>query len=414
VINRQLPFETVITRGANLAGIDSVLAPLAETSFNYMLAVAVVGAVVGVLIGYFISLMKQRGRAEGASHRFASAGAAFALAGLALFSYFVWRAGPGEIWSNISKIGWGFVVILLLAGLRFMVRALAWTLCFEPPHRLGFIEALKAYLIGDAAGNVVPLGIVVSEPTKAALVTGSVPFVTSFSAIAVENIFYMLSVALFIFCGAAALVASFELPKALRWSSYGIIAGALVFVMLAAYALRREWRFMSAALDWTAARGLGRKTLERRHAKVAAFEDRIYGFYSRNRSRFLPILLCEAAFHLLGVAEGYLTIALISDVSPTVLSAFLFESVNRVITVVFKFIPLRAGIDELGTGHLARVLAFGMAAGVTLAIVRKARTVFWMAVGVVLLVARGLSLRGVAAEAKRAQAAALGERRSEV
>ncbi|MDT7781155.1 MAG: hypothetical protein QOC99_3667 [Acidobacteriota bacterium] len=354
--------------------------------------------------------MGEKVQAESASRRFAPAGVAFALVGLALFAYFVWSAGPGEIWSNISKIGWGFATILLLAGLRFAVRAEAWTLCFESPHRLGFLEALKAYLIGDTVGNVLPLGIVVSEPTKAALASRrGVPFVATFSAIAVENVFYMLSVALFIFCGAAALLASFQLPKVLRWSSYGIIAGALVFVVLAAYALKREWRFMSATLDWTAARGLGRRALERRRAKVSAFEDRIYGFYAHSRSRFLPILLCEAAFHLLGVAEGYLTIALISDVRPTILSAFIFESINRVITVVFKFVPLRAGIDELGTGYLARVLAYGMAAGVTLAIVRTARTVFWMAVGVVLLVARGLSLRGVAAEAEQARAAALGE-----
>jgi hypothetical protein len=155
---------------------------------------------------------------------------------------------------------------------------------------------------------------------------------------------------------------------------------------------------------------LGSRALERRLARVSGFEERIYGFYARNRRRFLPILSCEAAFHLLGVAEGYLTITLISGTRPSALSAFLFESVNRVITVVFKFIPFRAGIDELGTGHLAKVLAFGMAAGVTLAIVRKARMLFWMAVGVVLLLARGLGLRAVAAEAERAQAEALGER----
>jgi hypothetical protein len=355
--------------------------------------------------------MAEKVKEGGASKRFAPAGAAFALAGLALFAYFVWRAGPGEIWSNISKIGWGFAAIILLAGLRFAVRAGAWTLCFEEPHRLGFREAFKAYLIGDAAGNVVPLGIVVSEPTKAAMASRrGVPFAATFSAIAVENIFYMLSVAFFVFCGAAALLAAFPLPKVLRYSSYGIVAGAGLFVAFAAYALKREWRFLSAALRWTAERGLGRKALERRLGRVTAFEERIYGFYGRRRRRFPAIVLCEAVFHALGVAESYLTIWLIAGERPSVLSAFLFESVNRVITVVFKFVPLRAGIDELGTGHLARVLAFGMAAGVTLAIVRKARLVFWMAVGVLLLVARGLSLRGVAEEAERARAAALGEK----
>jgi hypothetical protein len=360
--------------------------------------------------------MQDKPTEEGARpHRLASAGALFAVAGLGLFAYFIWAAGPSEVWSNISKIGWGFALILLLAGLRFGVRTLAWILCFEPPHRLGFFEAFRAYLIGDAAGNVVPVGIVVSEPAKAALASSArVPFNASFSAIAVENIFYMLSVALFIFCGTAALLASFHLPKLLRYSSYGVIAGALLFVVLAAYALARQWRFLTAALNGLAARGLGRRTLERRREKVAAFEEKIYGFYTRNQRRFLPIMLCEAAFHLLGVAEAYITIALISPLAPTILSAFLFESVNRVITVVFKFIPLRAGIDELGTGQLARILMFGETAGVTLAVVRKARMVFWMAVGVALLIGRGLSLRAVAAEAERAQGAALGQKESGV
>ncbi|HYH85119.1 MAG TPA: lysylphosphatidylglycerol synthase domain-containing protein, partial [Pyrinomonadaceae bacterium] len=303
--------------------------------------------------------METKVKSVGASRKFAPAGALFALAGVALFAYFVWRAGPGEIWSNISKIGWGFAVILLLAGLRFAVRALAWTLCFEQPHRLRFRDAFKAYLIGDAAGNIVPFGIVVSEPTKAALVRERVPFVAGLSAIAVENIFYMLSVALFIFCGAASLLASFPLPEGLRFASYGIIAGASVFVGTAAYALARQWRFLSGGLERAARRGLGRRTVERRREKLRAFEDRVYGFYGRNRSRLVPIMLCEATFHMLGVAEAYITIWLISPIAPTLLSAFLFESVNRVITVVFKFVPLRAGIDELGTGQLARVLAFG-------------------------------------------------------
>lgn len=355
--------------------------------------------------------MEEKSKAEGARARLAPAGLVFALAGLLLFAYFVWRAGPGEIWANISNVGWGFAVIILLAGLRFAVRVRAWMLCFEEPHRLGFLEAFSAYLIGDAAGNVVPLGIVVSEPTKAAMASRrGVPFAATFSAIAVENIFYMLSVALFILAGAAALLAAFPLTKLLRYSSYSIVGVSLFFILFAVYALRREWRFLSAALRWTAARGLGRKALERRLARVGSFEERIYGFYARNQRRFPGIVLCEALFHLLGVAEGYLTIWLINPERPTVLSAFLFESVNRVITVVFKFIPLRAGIDELGTGKLAQVLAFGMAAGVTLAIVRKARMLFWMAAGVLLLVTRGLSLRGVAAEAERARAAALGEK----
>jgi hypothetical protein len=69
------------------------------------------------------------------------------------------------------------------------------------------------------------------------------------------------------------------------------------------------------------------------------------------------------------------------------------ESVNRVINVVFKFVPLRTGIDEAGTGMLSKVLGFTTAIGVTLAIVRKARDIFWTGIGVALMVRRGLSLK---------------------
>ena len=50
----QLPFSTVITRGSDLTGLDQLMVPAAQTSFNYML----VGAIVGAVIGYLISRKK--------------------------------------------------------------------------------------------------------------------------------------------------------------------------------------------------------------------------------------------------------------------------------------------------------------------------------------------------------------------
>ncbi len=51
----QLPFDVVITRGANLKGIDQVLIPLAQTSFNNMMAIAVIGAAIGIIIGLLLT-----------------------------------------------------------------------------------------------------------------------------------------------------------------------------------------------------------------------------------------------------------------------------------------------------------------------------------------------------------------------
>lgn len=353
--------------------------------------------------------MNQSAQNKTSAKRFTPLGIIFAILGLLLFVYFVRSAGVGQIADGIRRLGVGFLLVLCISAFRPVVRAFAWTRCFEAPHSLRFRDAIYAYLIGDAIGTLVPLGIFVSEPAKAALVRKRVPLMAGLSALAVENLFYSLSVALFIFSGMAALLFSFELSKPLRMISIGALFGVILTVSLAYVFIRKQWKFLSGALEFLYRRGVGRRVLETRRERVRSLEERVYGFYTRNRSRFLPILLLEACFHLSGVAEVYVVLWFISDTftgsaGALLLSAFVLESVNRVINVVFKFIPLRMGVDEAGSGWVTHVLALGKASGVTLAIIRKARIIFWTALGVALLVRRGLSLREVTEETRAAVA----------
>jgi hypothetical protein len=101
-------------------------------------------------------------------------------------------------------------------------------------------------------------------------------------------------------------------------------------------------------------------------------------------------------FHLAGVAEIYTVLSFISPIAPTLQQAFILESVNRIINVAFKFIPLRAGVDEGGTGQVSKVLGFARGIGETLAIIRKGRDIFWSAIGLLLIWRKGFSLRSLA------------------
>ena len=84
--------------------------------------------------------------------------------------------------------------------------------------------------MGDALGNIIPfVSVAVSEPSKAVFVKDRVPLIVGLSGLAIENIFYGLSVALFIFSGTATLLLSFSLPKPLRYASIGaLIATAVI------------------------------------------------------------------------------------------------------------------------------------------------------------------------------------------
>jgi hypothetical protein len=88
------------------------------------------------------------------------------------------------------------------------------------------------------------------------------------------------------------------------------------------------------------------------------------------------------------VLEVYVTLLwLLGDRSPTIVQSVIFEALNRVITVVFKFVPFRVGVDEASAGALAPVLSVNPAAGVALAVVRKVRNLFWAAIGLALVAA---------------------------
>jgi hypothetical protein len=291
----------------------------------------------------------------------------------------------------------GFLLILGISSIRQIARSLAWIRCFESPYSLRFRDAFAARVMGDALGNIVPLAsVAVSEPSKAAFVTNRVPLLASLSALALENIFYSLSVAIFIFSGTVALLLAFPLKPALRYASFGTLAVTILIVPLGYLVIRKQWKFLSGSMSLAHGRGLGRTWMERTIPRARLLEDRVYGFYERNSNRMLAILALEMCFHLAGVLEIYTTLWFISDiVAPTLLTAFILESVNRVINIVFKFIPFRLGVDEAGTGMLAKALGFTQAIGAALAIVRKARDLFWTAIGVALIVRRGLSLRNL-------------------
>ena len=111
------------------------------------------------------------------------------------------------------------------------------------------------------------------------------------------------------------------------------------------------------------------------------FENLIYGFYRKYPQRFLPICGLETVYHLLGVAEVWFILSRLSDAYPSVLNSFLLESVSRLITIIFKLIPFVIGVDEAGAQFVGSTVALAAGMGVTLAIIRKGRIVFWTLIG---------------------------------
>lgn len=300
---------------------------------------------------------------------------AAAAAGLALFTYAVRRAGVAEIIDGIQRVGWGLAAILALAGLRFIIRAECWRWCLPPGQSLPRRRALAAFLAGDAVGNVTPLGLLASEPTKVLLTRHHLATRESVSSLAIENLIYAASVVAMIVIGLVVVAATVPLPRGWLATIVALLIAMAVGAFVATRLLRGTWDPRSGE----------RPRWRERLADIRAEVVRFSGVYPR---RLWRVFALDLAFHALAVLEVFLALRwLLGDRSPTIVQAIVFEALNRVITVVFKFVPFRVGVDEVLTGALAPILAVNPAAGVALAVVRKVRNLFWAAIGLALVAA---------------------------
>ncbi|MEO6223943.1 MAG: lysylphosphatidylglycerol synthase domain-containing protein [Vicinamibacterales bacterium] len=315
-------------------------------------------------------------------------GVLLAAAGLALLVWQVRLVGLDHIGDGFKAVGWqGFLAILLLSLFRFAARSLAWITLMTRPVPLR--SATAATISGDALGNLSFLSLLVSEPAKAFYVTRHAPAAEAFAALTAENFFYSVSVAAVILSGTITLLMTFVLPDAFRfivWVSLAVMGAVLATAVWLAHKRPAVTigarRVLSAFGAWFAP--TPGRPITRMLDRLQDLETQTYDALSASPSRLGVVLSCEVAFHAASVTEAWLTLTLLQG-SATFLNAFLLDTVNRLINVVFRAVPMRVGVDEVTTSGFAEMLGLGSASGLTLALVRKARMLFWAGVGLALL-----------------------------
>lgn len=311
-----------------------------------------------------------------------------AVVGLALLVYVVQQTGVGEIWAGVRRLGLGFLLVLLISSSRYLSRAAAWLRCIpRSERRVGFWTLWRSRLAGEAIGDLT-FGPVVAEPLRLVALGDRLPLTVGLQSLAVENIAYTVSSCLMVMAGAVALLARFGLTGSLRDAMTVALTTVVVAVAAAVIVISRRWPLASLMASHATALLLGegerRRWIAAKIDHLREIENYVFDFYARRPTDFFVVALCELGFHAAGVLEIYTTLRLIG-VDLTLATAFLLEAVNRAINIAFIFVPALVGVDELLTKLVTETLQLGGAAGVTLAIIRKIRMFFWIAVGVVFL-----------------------------
>ena len=170
--------------------------------------------------------------------------------GAGLLVFLVREVGVEPIFDALKQIGGGFFVLLCVAGLRHCLRTASMRLAVAPEHRrFTFWEAFTTRLAGETISFFTFTGPVLGEATKAALLRKRVPLSSGVQALAVDNLLYNLSVAVFISSGALVMLATYSLPAGARVPLVVIAAGMTLVIVAVSAAVVSDLMPVPAAVD---------------------------------------------------------------------------------------------------------------------------------------------------------------------
>ena len=303
---------------------------------------------------------------------------------IALFVYVLQRSGPEAVIEKIRLLGWGFAVLILLSGVRHVLRAIAWSYCVQTDEpRPTPLTLLGPRLMGEALDDLTPAGPLLGESAKVVVVSRLMPAQAGASSVVIENLIYALAAILFMLSGVVLALLKLTTLQDFRCIGGGLVICFLASMVIVWWIVTRRILLFGRALDYLNRRELRWAFLKRHESSLREVEQTIYDFFLTRRRLFLTVLVIEIATNFTGIGEAYLVLK-ITAAHTSFFAAYLAESASRAVQLAFSFVPPGLGIQE---GVAAATLqAFGYAAseGVSLAIIRKIRTVFWVAVGLLL------------------------------
>ena len=318
------------------------------------------------------------------------------VAGITLLGYLLRRAGVSTVVQAIRLMGAGFLALLFLSGIRHGLRAIAWRCCMDPgapPQR--FLDLVALRLMGESATDLSPAGPILGETLKVWAVSKSIPARFGVTSVVIEDLTYSVGTASFVLTGFLLLLVSTARKHDLVNPGGAMILLALAAILLA-IAVQKNHLLRKLFLRLrTSARG--QALLARHGPALRGWKVGVREFFRIRRRLFLGVLTMEIAVNVISFGETYLILKS-ATAHASFLNAYLVESANRCAQLVASFVPFGLGVDEGTTTATLRSLGRSLSEGVSVAIIRKIRSLFWDFVGLGLaahfMMARREQIRG--------------------
>jgi hypothetical protein len=176
-------------------------------------------------------------------------------------------------------------------------------------------------------------------------------------------------------------------PLSGTWRMYAVLLVVVLIsaVILAAVSVRNRWQLVAHAT-----RTIGRLPwlhtwISGKQPVIDSAEDNLLSFRDEAPASFWATLIFNLLWHMLAILEVYIILRFMGA-RIAIGGAFIVEALTKVINLVGAFNPGNFGTYEGGNMLIAKIFGVTGTAGLTLALCRRARTVFWAGVGAMCMI----------------------------
>ena len=309
-----------------------------------------------------------------------------AILGIALLAYLIVRAGPATLLESLQRLGLGLALIIALGGVSHLVKTYAWRLTLAGSgNRASLGRMLQLRLISEASGQVGALGQFFGESLRVSALSAEIPIDSRVSSVTLDRTLFVVTGAIVSLVGLIGALLVMPLAPATRVYAVLFAVTLIILIGAAAVAIVKRWPFLSApARALRRVHYIGRR-IERILPLIHSVESRIFDFHRRTPFAFWGSLVLNLVGHGLAVLELYV-ILLFLGVKIGLVGALVFEALTKLVNIAGSFNPGNLGTYEAGNILIARMFALPASSGLAVAVARRARAIFWTAIGIICLI----------------------------
>jgi len=320
------------------------------------------------------------------------------IAGLLLLLHLLHQVGVSQIIDRVASLRWGLALVIALAGIAHALKTWAWRLTLAgDKHHVSFRRMLGLRLASEAVGQLGALGLLFGETMRVSLLSPTLSLASGITSVTLDRVFFIVTSALVGMVGTVLIIASLSAHHSIFVCAISFVIAVVVVVGLMGLAVARRWPIFAGSAGLISRVSGLRASVQRKQSLIQSIDDKLLDFYHHTPRQFWSSFGLNVLCQVFAVLEVYLILWLLGA-KVGFIAALGVEGFTKVVNLVGMINPGNVGTYEAGNMLTLRLFGFTAAVGLSLALTRRLRALFWGVIGALCLFLLSRTSRVVSSE----------------